>query len=108
MLAARVPRTSAAMYGHALLRRTFASEATVAALPQHRYVDLPNLDQHSQLRTNITRALASVVPGWDSTAPANVTLQHLSGAMTNVIFTCEKPTPVNSKILLRVYGTGTD
>ncbi|KDO33347.1 hypothetical protein SPRG_02154 [Saprolegnia parasitica CBS 223.65] len=88
--------------------RLLSSQAALAEVDQRFTVELAALDQPELLRANITKALNAIVPGWEKAAPNDVALTHLSGAMTNVIFTCTKPTPVNSEVLLRVYGAGTD
>ncbi|EQC31309.1 hypothetical protein SDRG_10912 [Saprolegnia diclina VS20] len=64
--------------------------------------------ENEGLRRQVAGALATTVPGWANVALDDIAITHLSGAMTNVIFACEKPTPPNKKVLLRVYGPGTD
>ncbi|OQR83977.1 choline/ethanolamine kinase, partial [Thraustotheca clavata] len=64
--------------------------------------------EHDELRREIAKALGCVVSGWENVSLDDIAVQHLSGAMTNVIFACEKSTKHNQKVLLRIYGTGTD
>ncbi|OQR88381.1 choline/ethanolamine kinase, partial [Thraustotheca clavata] len=83
-------------------------KSALAAIEQQNFLVLPPFDQKELLCKNVTTALKSTVPGWENTPSSQVKVEHLSGAMTNVIFTCSKPTPINEKVLLRVYGSGTD
>ncbi|EQC31307.1 hypothetical protein SDRG_10910 [Saprolegnia diclina VS20] len=108
MLAARTVARRALRAPRHLGSNWLSLQAALAEADQRLTVDLAALDQPELLRANITKALNTIVPGWEQAAPKDVVLTHLSGAMTNVIFTCTKPTPVNSKVLLRVYGAGTD
>ncbi|OQR88929.1 choline/ethanolamine kinase [Achlya hypogyna] len=64
--------------------------------------------ENDALRQQVVGALAKAVPGWTDVPLDDITVTHLSGAMTNVIFACEKPTAPHKRVLLRVYGAGTD
>ncbi|KDO33350.1 hypothetical protein SPRG_02157 [Saprolegnia parasitica CBS 223.65] len=87
---------------------TLRADSSNVSIAMH--VDIPDAldNQPELLRREISKALGCVVSGWENVSPADVTIQHLSGAMTNVIFACEKKTQHNRKVLLRIYGTGTD
>jgi len=61
-----------------------------------------------QLAINVGKTLAQCTPGWENVDPEDVMIQHLSGAMTNMIFSASKPDGENKDVLLRIYGEGTD
>ncbi|OQR83976.1 choline/ethanolamine kinase, partial [Thraustotheca clavata] len=64
--------------------------------------------EHNALRGQVAVSLAQSIPGWANVKLDDITLTHLSGAMTNVIFSCEKKVGPNRRVLLRVYGAGTE
>ncbi|RHY35140.1 hypothetical protein DYB32_000372 [Aphanomyces invadans] len=70
----------------------------------------PSSQEHDkrQFRSDVSKVLSTLVPEWNDVSDSDIVLTHLSGAMTNVIFTCEKASDPVQKVLLRVYGHGTE
>ncbi|GMF35238.1 unnamed protein product [Phytophthora lilii] len=72
--------------------------ATVAALNRAKL----------SLQASVVAALAQCVPGWSDVQPDSVDVEHLGGAMTNLIFAVHKPEGQHRDVLVRVYGEGTE
>lgn len=85
----------------------FATESNVVAKPFLAAVGA--LEKEKQkLHASIVRALAKCTPGWADAHPDDVDVNHIGGAMTNLIFTVSKPSGENADVLVRIYGEGTD
>ncbi|KAE9038137.1 hypothetical protein PR003_g5766 [Phytophthora rubi] len=61
-----------------------------------------------KLQASIVSALIKSVPSWSDVEPDSVDVEHLGGAMTNLIFAVHKPDGEHSDMLVRVYGEGTE
>ncbi|RLN89143.1 hypothetical protein BBJ28_00012050 [Nothophytophthora sp. Chile5] len=61
-----------------------------------------------KLQASIVATLTQCTPGWADVAPDSVDVEHLGGAMTNLIFAVHKPEGENPDVLVRVYGEGTE
>ncbi|RHZ22248.1 hypothetical protein DYB37_002978 [Aphanomyces astaci] len=81
---------------------TFSLNATSFLSPSSQEAD------KLQFRSDVSKVLGSLLPEWTDVPAADVVLTHLSGAMTNIIFTCEKSSDPTQKVFLRVYGHGTE
>ncbi|CAK4081097.1 unnamed protein product [Aphanomyces euteiches] len=70
----------------------------------------PSCTERDRVRfqSDVVAALGAHLPAWTAVSPANAVLTHVSGAMTNVIFTCEKRVAPQDKVLVRIYGHGTE
>lgn len=67
------------------------------------------LDREKQkLQASIVATLAASVPGWADAEANDVTVDHVGGAMTNLIFSVSKPGGNNADVLVRIYGEGTE
>lgn len=67
------------------------------------------LDREKQkLQASIVSTLAASVPDWADVNADDVTVDHVGGAMTNLIFTVTKPSGNNAGVLVRIYGEGTE
>ncbi|CAI5704921.1 unnamed protein product [Peronospora farinosa] len=61
-----------------------------------------------QLQASIVSTLIECVPSWSNVEPYSVDVEHLGGAMTNLIFAVHKPNGNERDVLVRVYGEGTE
>uniref|UniRef100_M4BU58 Choline kinase N-terminal domain-containing protein n=1 Tax=Hyaloperonospora arabidopsidis (strain Emoy2) TaxID=559515 RepID=M4BU58_HYAAE len=61
-----------------------------------------------KLQASIVSTLIKCVPSWHDVTPDTVDVEHLGGAMTNLIFAVHKPDGEHSDVLVRVYGEGTE
>ncbi|TDH69898.1 hypothetical protein CCR75_004027 [Bremia lactucae] len=61
-----------------------------------------------QLHVSVVSALRKCVPSWSDVEPDSVDVEHLGGAMTNLIFAVHKPEGQHCDVLVRVYGEGTE
>lgn len=67
------------------------------------------LDREKQkLQASVVATLKASVPGWQDANADDVTVDHVGGAMTNLIFSVSKPGGENPDVLVRVYGQGTE
>ncbi|TMW66983.1 hypothetical protein Poli38472_012099 [Pythium oligandrum] len=64
--------------------------------------------EKQKLHASIVTTLAACTPGWVDVKTDDVNVDHLGGAMTNLIFKVSKPSGVNAEVLVRIYGEGTD
>ncbi|EGZ11373.1 hypothetical protein PHYSODRAFT_352481 [Phytophthora sojae] len=60
------------------------------------------------LQASLVSALTKSVPSWSDVEPDSVDVEHLGGAMTNLIFAVHKPEGKHRDVLVRVYGEGTE
>ncbi|KAI9919157.1 hypothetical protein PsorP6_011290 [Peronosclerospora sorghi] len=61
-----------------------------------------------KLQASIVATLIQCVPGWSDVEPDAVDVEHVGGAMTNLIFAVHKPDGQHADVLVRVYGEGTE
>ncbi|KAF0711768.1 hypothetical protein As57867_005013, partial [Aphanomyces stellatus] len=73
-------------------------------------LDAENPDPNEMQRVvdDVCIALRATVAGYEDINADELVLTHLTGAMTNVIFTCHKKSAPEDKVLLRLYGAGTE
>lgn len=85
----------------------FSTESKVIAGPFLAAVGA--LEKEKQkLHASIVKTLAECTPGWKDVNTDDINVDHLGGAMTNLIFAVSKPSGENSDVLIRIYGEGTD
>ncbi|KAG2769000.1 hypothetical protein Pcac1_g19849 [Phytophthora cactorum] len=60
------------------------------------------------LQASLVSALIKCIPSWSDVEPDSVDVEHLGGAMTNLIFAVHKPDGKDRDVLVRVYGEGTE
>ena len=61
-----------------------------------------------QLQASIVSTLIQCVPSWRDVTRDSVDVEHVGGAMTNLIFAVHKPDGEHCDVLVRVYGEGTE
>ncbi|CAI5729557.1 unnamed protein product [Peronospora destructor] len=61
-----------------------------------------------ELQASIVSTLIECVPSWSNVEPNSVDMEHLGGAMTNLVFAVHKPDGEERDVLVRVYGEGTE
>ncbi|CAH0474020.1 unnamed protein product [Peronospora belbahrii] len=61
-----------------------------------------------ELESCLLSTICKCVPSWHHIEPEVVEIQHLGGAMTNLIFALHKSSGKDCHVLVRVYGEGTD
>ncbi|GMF50838.1 unnamed protein product [Phytophthora fragariaefolia] len=61
-----------------------------------------------RLQASIVATLTKCIPSWSDVEPNSVDVEHLGGAMTNLIFAVHKPDGKQRDVLVRVYGEGTE
>ncbi|POM79912.1 Choline/ethanolamine Kinase, partial [Phytophthora palmivora] len=61
-----------------------------------------------KLQASIVATLTKCIPSWRDVEPDSVDVEHLGGAMTNLIFAVHKPEGQHRDVLVRVYGEGTE
>jgi len=61
-----------------------------------------------KLQASIVSTLTKCIPSWRDVEPDSVDVEHLGGAMTNLIFAVHKPEGKDRDVLVRVYGEGTE
>ncbi|KAK1946234.1 putative choline kinase 2 [Phytophthora citrophthora] len=61
-----------------------------------------------KLQGSIVSTLTKCIPSWSDVEPDSVDVEHLGGAMTNLIFAVHKPEGKDRDVLVRVYGEGTE
>lgn len=64
--------------------------------------------EKQKLHASIVKTLAECTPGWTDVSAEDINVDHLGGAMTNLIFAVSKPSGENPDVLIRIYGEGTD
>ncbi|KAL7995365.1 putative protein kinase-like domain superfamily [Plasmopara halstedii] len=60
------------------------------------------------LHSSIVSTLTKCIPSWRDVESDSVDVEHLGGAMTNLIFAVHKPEGQHCDVLVRVYGEGTE
>ena len=73
---------------------------------QHAVANLEK--ERKELYRQIYEAVRSCTPGWSESTLDEISITQVGGAMTNFIFIVSKPEGLNHKVLLRIYGEGTD
>ncbi|KAG6583004.1 Choline/ethanolamine kinase [Phytophthora cinnamomi] len=61
-----------------------------------------------EMQASLVSALTKSVPSWSDVQPDSVDVEHLGGAMTNLVFAVHKPDGEHRDVLVRVYGEGTE
>ncbi|CAK4691297.1 hypothetical protein LEN26_000487 [Aphanomyces euteiches] len=77
-------------------------------VPLHLDGDTHDAAEMTRLAEDVCVALRAKVAGYEDITTNELVLTHLTGAMTNVIFTCHKKSAPEDKVLLRLYGAGTE
>ncbi|RHY15480.1 hypothetical protein DYB25_001716 [Aphanomyces astaci] len=103
------PATTSAASSPTTLATPSIDVATTPLLV-HVPLSLENADasEMQQLADDVCVALRARVAGYDDINVDDLVLTHLTGAMTNVIFPCHKKSAPEDRVLLRLYGAGTE
>ncbi|KAJ0394302.1 hypothetical protein ATCC90586_010303 [Pythium insidiosum] len=64
--------------------------------------------EKQKLHASIVTTLAQSTPGWVDVKTDDISVYHVGGAMTNLIFKVSKPCGENNDVLVRIYGEGTE
>ncbi|KAI9981828.1 hypothetical protein PInf_009607 [Phytophthora infestans] len=84
-----------------------ATEAAVVVAPYLAAVAIVDKTK-LKLQASIVSTLTKCIPSWNDVVPDSVDVEHLGGAMTNLIFSVHKPEGKDRDVLVRVYGEGTE
>ncbi|KAH7489072.1 putative choline kinase 2 [Phytophthora ramorum] len=84
-----------------------AADVSITAQPYLETVAALN-KARLNLQASLVSALTKCVPSWSDVVPDSVDVEHLGGAMTNLIFAVHKPDGKDRDLLVRVYGEGTE